>query len=346
MAQNRGVRSIPASLLLVLALTACWRQPADPPAPTARVERRRMERIVVATGTIEPEKEVEVRPRVSGIVETVHVAAGDAAQEGQPLVEIDRELIEAQVKEARARLAGSRVEARYAHIDLARAVPLRRDGTVSAQQYDEAQARAERADAAAVRDEASVDALEVELRYTTVTAPMTGTILDVDVKAGSAVAAVTSVTGGTRILTIASAGPLHLKGLVDENDVARVTVGQPARIRTEAHPGRVFEGRVSEIKPVGERQQNVTYFEVKVVAVGEDAVVLRPRMSGDADIVTEVVDDALAVPETALQYDGDRAYVETAGAAGGRRDVTIGFVDGDRVQVVAGLDPGQEVRLK
>ncbi len=305
-----------------------------------------MERIVVATGTIEPEKEVEVRPRVSGIVEKVHVEAGDQVQEGKLLVEIDRELIEAQVKEARARLTGSRVEAKFAHADLERAIPLRKDGTMSAQQYDEAASRAERADAAAIRDEASVDALEVELRYTSVTAPMTGTILDVDVKEGSAVAAVTSVTGGTRILTISSAGPLHLKGLVDENDVARVAVGQPARIRTEAHPGRVFEGRVKEIKPVGERQQNVTYFEVKVLALGDDAGVLKPRMSGDADIVTEVVDDALSIPETALQYEGEHAYVETAGAGGGRRDVTIGIVDGNRVQVVSGLDAGQEVRLK
>jgi HlyD family secretion protein len=342
------MRTAVAALVVALA-AACRREAAEAPAPTARVERGRIERIVVATGTIEPEKEVEVRPRISGIVERLHVDAGDVVVLDQPLVEIERELLEAQAEEARGRLQDSRVEARFAETDYQRAASLRREGTASAQEYDRARTRLERAQAAISRDEGTLHALEVQLRYATVRAPMAGTILDVDVKVGSAVASVVSVTGGTRLLTMAAAERLHLKGLVDENEIAYVHVGQPARIRTEAHGSRVFPGTVREIKPLGQRQQNVTYFEVEVEVMGEDTALLRPRMSADGDIVTEVVEDALLVPETALRFEGEGVHVERvrAGeAAGERRPVQIGIVNGSRVQVMDGLALGDEVRLR
>src|SRR5262249_8142012 len=143
---------------------------------------------------------------------------------------------------------------------------------------------------------------------------------------------------------------LHLKGLVDENDVAWVTERQQARLRTDAFPGRTFDGTVRKIKPLGERQQNVTYFEVEVAVVDRDAAKLRTRMSADADIVTEVVESALVVPETALLYDGDRIYVEqvTHGSAAKVEEKTIrvGIIEKGRAQVLEGLGEGDEVRLK
>ncbi len=339
-----------AAAWLLLLLVACGGAPDEQAAPTTRVERGRIERIVVATGTIEPEKEVEVRSRISGIVETVHVAAGDAVAKDQPLVEIERELLEAQAEEARGRLEDSRVEARYAQTDHERTASLRRDGTASVQDHDRARARLERARAAVARDEGTVRAFDVQLRYATVRAPMAGTVLDVDVKVGSAVASVVAVTGGTRLLTLAAADVLHLKGLVDENEIARVAVGQAARIRTEAYGGRVFPGIVREIKPLGQRQQNVTYFEVDVGVTGGDGAGLRTRMSGDADIVAEVVDDALLLPESALRFEGDGTFVERVlpGEPGRseRRTVRVGIVTGDRVQILDGLEAGDEVRLR
>ena len=110
----------------------------------------------------------------------------------------------------------------------------------------------------------------------------------------------------------------------------------------------MFAGRVLEVAPVGQRNQNVTYFEVKVAVIDPDAALLRPRMSGDAEIVTEVVEDALLVPESALRYRGEQVYVEARNGAAGfaPRDVRIGIVDGSRVQVAEGLAEGDEVTLR
>jgi HlyD family secretion protein len=277
------------------------------------------------------------------------VKAGDLVAPGQPLVEIERSLLASQAEEAEAGLRAARVAERYARIDLERVVELRRGGASSEQAHDAARARHEGAQAEVARAEAALATLATQLSYATVTSPIAGRVLDVPVEVGSAVSPVTAVTGGTLLLSLAGTERLFLEGLVDENEVARVALGQPARLRTQAFAERDFAGRVAEIAPLGERVQNVTYFEVKVEITDPDAQLLRPRMSGDAEIVTEVVPDAILVPETALRYQGERIYVEAVadGAPGAlERDVEIGIVDGARVQVLSGVAPGERVRVR
>jgi HlyD family secretion protein len=170
------------------------------------------------------------------------------------------------------------------------------------------------------------------------------------VEEGGAVSPVTSVTGGTVVITMAGTDLLYLKGLVDENELARVALGQEARVRTEAYGDRTFAGRVTEIAPMGKRVQNVTYFELEIEIVDDEAELLRPRMSADAEIVAEVVEDTLVLPETALRYRGEQIYVDTrvgGGTAGIEpKDIEVGIVDGSRVQILSGLAEGDEVLLK
>lgn len=315
----------------------------------------RIERIVIATGTIEPATEVEIRPRIPGIIEKIHVEDGDLVRPNQPLVEIERELLASQVREAEANLESMSVELRFAKIARDRVAELHTTGASSDQTHDDAIARFERARADRARAQAVVDTLSTQLGYATVKSTLVGRVLEVHVEEGSAVSPVTSVTGGTLLLSLAGDKTLHLEGLVDENEIARVAIDQPARIRTEAFGDRIFEGRVREIAPMGQRVQNVTYFEVKVEITDEDAQKLRPRMSGDAEIITEVVEHALIVPETALRYRADEILVELAAKDGesnqedidaSQRVVEIGIIDGDRVQIVSGLDAGQRVLLQ
>ena len=97
---DTGARAL-CALWLVLQTLGCGGA-EQALGPTAKVEKGRLERLVVATGTIEPIREVEVRPRIAGIIEKIHVDAGDSVEPGQPLVEIERELLASQVREAEA----------------------------------------------------------------------------------------------------------------------------------------------------------------------------------------------------------------------------------------------------
>lgn len=341
-------------LLVAFALVACNGGESQQASPTAIVEVGTLERLVVATGTLEPEQLVDVRPRISGIVEKIHIEDGDHVKEGQVLVEIDRDLIEVRLREVRAELASSEIELRYADVAWKRADSLKQGGTMADQDFDDARARFDRASVEVTRKRASVSRLEVELRYATVRAPMDGIVLTVPIEKGSAVSSVLSVTGGTPILTLASVDGLHLEGLVDENEIARVAVGQKARVRTEAFGSdHIFEGVVRHISPIGKRVQNVTYFEVEVDVLESDAGKLLPRMSADADIVTETAVDTLFVPETALHYDGEEIYLMRASevgsepeAPGERLNVKLGIVDGDKVQLLDGAVEGDHVRLR
>jgi HlyD family secretion protein len=331
----------------LLSALACGGD-VSPPPETARVERGRIERVVVATGTIEPAREVEVRPRIPGIVERIHVEPGDSVEPGQLLVEIDRELLASQAAEAEAALREAEVALRFAALELGRAEELVASKVQSAQHLDDMRSRHEAALARVTAAQAKLRTLTTQLGYARVTSPLAGRVLDVPVEEGSAVSPVTAVTGGTLLLSLAATSTLHLEGLVDENEVTRVAVGQPARLRTEAFGDRSFDARVRKISPVGQRVQNVTYFEVEVEVTDPDGERLRPRMSGDAEIVTEVVEDALLLPESALRYRGEQVYVEARNGDGlfSPRDVTIGIVDGARVQVAEGLAEGDEVALR
>jgi HlyD family secretion protein len=341
-----SARAALLALALAMVSLACGGDP-PPAAPTAAAEKARIERIVVATGTIEPAKEVEVRPRIPGIVEHIRVKEGDQVVAGQVLVEIERELLEAQAQEAAAELEASKVEKHYAEIELGRIEELQKSGAASSQKLDDALARSQNATAGVARSSARLRTLRTQLSYASVLSPLAGRVLSIPVEEGQAVSPVTAVTGGTLLLSLAATNAIHLKGLVDENEVARVAIGQPARIRTEAFGDRVFRGEVLEIAPVGQRNQNVTYFEVKVAVTDPEASLLRPRMSGDAEIIAEVVDGALVVPETALRYRDKDVYVQVAnGEAVREQPIKIGIVDGDRVQVLDGLAAGDKVQLQ
>ena len=357
--RNRMLFGLPRSttLYIVAAVLAsstgwsCSRGEVENQSPSAAVSSGTLERIVVATGTLEPERLVDVRPRISGIVKKIHIGEGDLVKEGQILVEVDRDLMEVRLREVRAQLSDATIEKHYADIALDRANVLQERGTIPDQDYDDTRSRHERAGVAVVRSEALVSRLKVELRYATVRAPMDGIVLEIPVEEGSAVSSVQSVTGGTPLLTLATTTALHLEGLVDENEIARVSVGQPAKIRTEAFGSdTIFEGRVSQISPIGKRVQNVTYFEVEVDVLDANASKLLPRMSADADIVTETAEDVLWVPETALHYEGNEIYLELAtassGESGERLIVELGIIEADRVQLVSGASEGDLVRLR
>lgn len=322
---------------------------AAPRPAIAVVERGSIERIVVASGTVEPEDLVEVRAKVSGIIERFHADDGDRVRAGEVIAEIDRETLEAAVREARAVLREAEVSFEHQERELARRSELHARGIESQDDIDRSRRDHAASEARRDRARATLERLEQELSWATVTAPIDGVVLRRDLNPGAAVASVATVVGGTVIMTIADTSKMHLLGVVDENDIAAVAVGMEARVQTDAHPGRVFPGRVRRIAALGDRRDNVTSFKVEITVL-DGVEELRARLSADADIVAEVRRDALIVPETALLYDGDEIAVEVvaAGADGAveRRVVEAGVTQRDRVEILAGLREGEWVKLQ
>lgn len=315
---------------------------------TVRATHGSIERLVLATGTVEPRDEVEVRPRVSGIVQEVRVGEGDWVEKGTPLIRLDRDLIQLQVHEARSALEAASIQFEHAGWERVRVGALFQKSILARRAYENAETQRREAETSVARARARLSYLKKQLDFATVRAPIDGRILNVLVKPGAAVSSITSVTGGTPLLRIANTSLLHLDGLVDETEVGFVHVGQHVRLSSEAFPDRTFQGRVSAVDPSGERHQNVTYFRVEVGIDDPDSGLLRPKMSMEGDIIAEVISGAVLVPEVALHYEGEAIYVERPGSVGEapqfeRQQVRVGIIQRGRAQIVSGLVHGDEV---
>lgn len=207
------------------------------------------------------------------------------------------------------------------------------------------EARAQVAQAKAAAERAAEDVANATIR-----APIRGTVLSRDVEVGSPVSSILNLgANATLVMTIGDIDQVFVRGKVDEADIGRVRLGQPARIRVETFKDKVFEGRVTQISPMGVEKDNVTNFEVRV-SIDNPGKALKANMTANAEIVLEEHADALIVPEAAVTYDAQKnAFVDVLapGTKTGRKKmpVKIGVGNGTKIQIVDGLKAGDKVVL-
>lgn len=208
-----------------------------------------------------------------------------------------------------------------------------------------AEARAQVAQAKAAADRAAAD-----LANATIRAPIRGTVLTRDVEVGSPVSSILNLgANATLVMTLGDIDRVFVRGKVDEADIGRVRPGQSARIRVETFKDRLFDGKVTQISPMGIEKDNVTNFEVRV-SVDNPGKELKANMTANAEIVLEEHPNVLIVPEAAVTYDAAKnAFVEVLapGARNGRRKqpVKVGISSGTKIEVVDGLEVGDKVIL-
>ena len=208
-----------------------------------------------------------------------------------------------------------------------------------------AEARAQVAQAKAAADRAAEDEANATIR-----APIRGTVLSRDVEIGSPVSSILNLgANATLVMTIGDIEQVFVRGKVDEADIGRVRLSQPARIRVETFKDKVFNGRVTQISPMGVEKDNVTNFEVRV-SIDNPGKELKANMTANAEIVLEEHADALIVPESAVSYDAQKnAFVEVAapGTKTGRKKIPVklGVGNGTKIQILDGLKQGDKVIL-
>jgi HlyD family secretion protein len=213
-----------------------------------------------------------------------------------------------------------------------------------------ARARVVEAQANVAQARAAVERAEEELANATIRAPIRGTVLTRDVEIGSPVSSILNLgANATLVMTLGDIERVFVRGRVDEADIGRVRVGQSARIVTETFREKVFEGRVTQISPIGVERDNVTTFEVEV-SIDNSAKELKANMTANAEIVLEQFPNSLLLPTAAVIYDAQRApfvdVVDPAGPNGRRRTpIKVGAGNGARTQILDGVREGDKVIL-
>ena len=367
-------------LLIVGGLVSASRSKGEvDPSKLAAVEKGDIARSVVATGKIQPLTKVEVKSKASGIVKRIFADYGDPVTEGQILVELDKEELQARVRETHAMLLSaqaaferSQVEAQGTDLPFLksaaeRAHSLFKQGLISPSVLDDAEkahqmglnkqraavsnVSVNRAEVARAR--AALERAQTDLRNSTIASSMGGIVLSRDVEVGDAVSSILVLgSQATLVMTLGDTSSVYVRGKVDEADIGKVWMGQPARITVEAFKERKFEGKVTKISPLGAEKDNVTTFEVKV-SIDNPSGELKANMSANAELIREEKKSVLLVPEAAVVYDKDRkTFLEMPDPKGenGKRKVAakIGISNGVKTEVVSaeGLKEGDKVVLQ
>ena len=185
---------------------------------------------------------------------------------------------------------------------------------------------------------------QVQLSYATITAPIDGVIASVATQEGETVAA--GMQAPT-FVTIIDLERLQVDAYVDEVDIGKVKPGQEAFFTVDSFPDREFKGRVSAIYPKAVIQENVVNYDVVVEILDEHGGMLRPEMTASVTILLEARADVLAIPAKAIKRERGKnvVYVSNNGQPE-PRVITVGWKDGQSVEVLAGLDEGQTVFLE
>ena len=207
------------------------------------------------------------------------------------------------------------------------------------------------AQAQVAQDHANLKQLEEQLGYTTITSPIDGIILSRDVEVGDAVSSILVLgSTATLIMTEGDISEVYVKGKVDESDIGKVYLAQPARIKVESFKDKTFNGKVTKISPMGVEKDNVTTFEVRV-SINNPGGELKAAMTANAEIILEEHKNVLQIPEGAILYDKDKkASVEVPDPKGkegkNKMAVNIGISNGAKTEVLGGLKEGDQVVLQ
>ena len=311
-----------ATLALAAATAVAWWQwPVR--VEVAAVTRGPAVEAVYATGTIEPTVMIPLAPRTGGRLTSILAEEGARVRRGQVLARIEAGDLEQTVEEmsARAQLARTQNE---------RTRDLVAQKFVSPAELDRTRSELQAAEASMKRAQAQRD-------YNLLVAPSDGIVLRRDGELGQFVAA------GQAVLTLACCAPLRVSAEVDEEDIPRVVVGQKAVLRTDALPGRLFEGEVADITPKGDPVSRSYRVRIRLAdAPAVDAGPLRTGMTMDVNLIVSRRESTLLVPTRALK--GNTVWVLHDGRVQ-PREVKKGVAGAERTEIVSGLAEGERVVL-
>ena len=315
-----------------------------------------LEKTTVATGKVEPRDEVLIKPQISGIIDVLYKEAGQTVKKGEVIakVKVIPELGTLAAAESRVRLA--EINGQQAETDFARLETLYKDGLISSEEYEKGRVTVEQAreELQAAQDNRDIvrDGItqsSADISSTLIRSTIDGLILDVPVKVGNSVIMANTMNDGTTIATVADMNDLIFRGNIDETEVGRVHEGMPVKITIGALQDLSFEAKLEYISPKATEENGANQFEIKAALSESDSVTIRSGYSANAEIVLEHAQQALAIPEGAVEFSGDSTFVyvltdSVPQQQFERRPVQVGMSDGIRIAVKSGITQQDKVR--
>lgn len=307
----------------------------------------------LAVGTIEPENEIEIKSKISGVVSKIFAEPGEYVTQGQPLIEVKPDPTPLELAEAKRNLERTQIEKESLKSEMQRMQALMDQNLVSVQEYEQLEQQYEDVKIRLQISQERLGLLEsgkVSIGDTVIEsvirAPVDGYILEKMVDIGEPVVPLTSYQAGTPLMSIAGMDKLLFKGTVDEIDVGKMQEGMTAEIKIGALPDAVVFGEVSRISLKATQEDNATVFPVEITITDTNGVTLRAGYSANAGIIIERVQDVVTIPERVITMRDGKNYIEVPGDEPGSRiekEIELGLSDAITVAVTEGLAEGDTV---
>lgn len=293
---------IAAVIVVAGAATAYMTLRRNGDAPSYRfvtVERGNIDSVVSATGTLSAVTTVQVGTQVSGLISQLLVDFNDRVEKGQVIARLDTTLLESNLRDVEASLERSRAEVKQAERDYERISSLYQQGISAVADFNKAQYNLDVARAQVKSAEASLARAQQNLAYATITAPVSGIVVERAVDVGQTVAASLSAP---KLFTIANdLSEMQILAPVDESDIGQIKEGQKVRFTVKTYPERKFEGVVKQVRLQSTIDQNIVNYTVVIGVRNPDGKLL-PGMTATVEFVVASVENVLKVSNAALRF--------------------------------------------
>ncbi len=321
---------------------------------TETAEKTDIIKKTVATGSIVPRREVEVKPKVTGVLSELYVEPGKIVKQGDPLGKISIIPDAMQTNQAESGVRTAQIAFDNAKRELARNEELYKKGVVA-----DAELQKYRTEFALRQQELSTAGSSLQLvkegatrgsgKTSTliVTATNAGMVIDVPVKVGFSVIQANNFNPGTTVAVIADMDDMIFEGRVDEAEVAKIKEGMKLAIKVGAIEKDKLEGKLEYISPKGKLIDGAIQFEIKAAVTKRSDMQIRANYSANADIVLDEKKQVLAIREALVQYENDKPFIEVEAAPQMfvKKSVKLGLSDGIKVEVLEGVAMTDKIKI-
>lgn len=352
------IKLLSAATLLLFA--ACSKE-QQMQLETYTVEPTTMSEVVTATGTMESVTSVDVGTQVTGIIDKLYVDFNDKVEKGQLIAEIEKTLLDSELKSADASLASAKANYEYALHNYERDKTLHSEQLISDYEFQTSMKDFQVAKESYAKSQADRVRAAKNLNYAEIYSPIDGIVVSREVEVGQTVVSSMNVAN---LYVIADLDNMQVVGSVDEADIGQVKVGQHVTFTVDSYPDDTFTGTVTQVRINPTTTNNVVTYEVIVGTENPDHKLL-PGMTANLSIYTLELDNVLAVPLKALKFQpqlqsDDKNALEAVplkepakvsvwvlnGNRIEQRAVEIGMANSIYQQITAGLNQGDKVALQ
>ena len=350
------------SLIVVLIALVGWvafylfKQTQKSPVvyETEQPERIDIIKKTVATGSIVPRKEIQIKPQESGIITELYVKPGDRVEEGDLMAKIQIVPEMVQVNEAETRLEKAKLAFENARIEFERSKELFENKVIPESDYlnDKLSYQSAKEDVESAQNHLELIKEGVIKKAgaqtnTLIRSTTEGMVLDIPVEIGHSVIKSNNFNDGTTVALVADMGEMIFEGKVDETEVGKIREGMQLLLTIGALDEDDFKANLEFISPKGEEENGAIQFDIKAAVELQEGSFIRSGYSATADIVLDRRDSVLAVREKLVHFNDDSTYVEVKTGDEGfeKRLVKTGLSDGINIEIEEGLSSEDKVKV-